>query len=93
MSPEQVGGGGIDARSDIFLWGVILYELLAGKFPYVIHKDPPYIYYESPPQLKNIPIDLERICFKSIAREKKERYQNVRESDRRYRTFFKRSQY
>ncbi|MGI9079133.1 MAG: protein kinase domain-containing protein [Gemmatimonadaceae bacterium] len=38
MAPEQAAGDDVDGRADIYAWGVMAYELLAGKHPFVQHK-------------------------------------------------------
>lgn len=86
MSPEQVRGEikKLDARSDIFALGAILYEVLTGKrafsgntpkevFQEVIHRNPPSIRQSNP----SVPLELERICFKALAKKPEDRFQTA----------------
>ena len=86
MSPEQVRGQTIDARSDVFSLGVVIYEMLTGTEPF----DKPTssdviaaILTENPLPLTQInsaaPAELERIVNKALKKNKDERYQTSKD--------------
>ncbi|MGH9822183.1 MAG: protein kinase domain-containing protein, partial [Blastocatellia bacterium] len=86
MSPEQSRGLKLDARADIFSLGVVLYEILTDRLPFVgetptdilvsiLQKDPPPLVT----YVEWVPGDLARIVVKALAKDKELRYQSVRE--------------
>ena len=81
-APEQLQGGQVDARTDLFAVGAILYEMLAGKPPFagktaveVLHA----ILYEQPPVLTGGPAvaALDRVVHRALAKRPQMRYQTV----------------
>ncbi len=82
MSPEQVRGLPLDGRSDIFAAGVVLYELCTGERLFTGSSD--FSVLEKVQQAKvtpptqvepSIPLKLERVILKALAREPEDRYQ------------------
>jgi len=84
MSPEQAKGLALDARSDLFAVGVILYECLTGERPFsgkndweILHQ---VIRFSPPPPSKlnpNVPLELDRIVLKALAKNPTARYQSA----------------
>jgi eukaryotic-like serine/threonine-protein kinase len=86
MSPEQVRGEELDARSDIFSFGTVLYEMLSGRQPFqaesmgstmssILTKEPvPLARYAS-----DVPDELQRIVRKALSKNKEGRYQGIKD--------------
>jgi serine/threonine protein kinase len=86
MSPEQVLGKSIDQRSDIFSLGVMLYEMLTGRPPFVGDTINAVMYQTMntappPPSTLNpeVPAMLNFIITKALAKGLDDRYQNTKE--------------
>ena len=86
MSPEQARGVNVDARTDLWSLGVVLYEMIARRGPFVgetatdsisliVQKDPaPLTHY-----VKDVPAELERIVGKALTKDREERYQTAKD--------------
>jgi serine/threonine protein kinase/tetratricopeptide (TPR) repeat protein len=84
MSPEQIQGKEVDHRSDLFSLGVVLYELIAGRRPFVGETEGAIlnsIQNDTPEPLErykaNVPIELQRIISKLLEKDPSLRYQSA----------------
>ena len=86
MSPEQVKARDLDARTDLFSFGAVLYEMATGRMPFegessgdicgaIVHTQPP------PPSQLNpeIPPGLEAVIGKALEKDRNLRYQHASE--------------
>ena len=83
MSPEQASGRPTDARSDIFSFGIVLYELLAGRRPFEGASDlellQTIIHGAARPLTADVPLALRMVVEKALDRDPAERYQSARD--------------
>ena len=86
IAPEQARGAAPDARSDIYSLGIVMYEMLTGKLPYIGNSEAEVAVMHmnteaEPPRsiLPEIPEELERICLKAMNADIDARYQTAAE--------------
>jgi eukaryotic-like serine/threonine-protein kinase len=84
MSPEQAEGRPLDARSDIFSLGAVLYEMLAGRRPFAGDSDIAVItsiLRDTPPPIRSVrpdvPVPLQAVVDRCLAKSPADRFQNV----------------
>jgi serine/threonine protein kinase len=89
IAPEQAQGLEVDARSDVYALGCCLYEMVTGQVPFSgptpvaiayrhVREDP------TPPRALNpdVPVPLEQVCLKAMAKRPEDRYQTAVELQR-----------
>jgi serine/threonine protein kinase len=80
MSPEQAEGKPVDARTDIFSFGAVLYEMATGRRAFGgenAMKTLAAVIKDEPPAMEGLPRDLERIIRRCLRKNADERYQHM----------------
>src|SRR6266511_2700312 len=86
MSPEQARGLTVDARSDVFNLGAVIYEMVAGQRPFdgetpsdvfaaILRTEPPLLSHFAP----EVPAELVRIVTKALRKDREQRYQVIKD--------------
>jgi formylglycine-generating enzyme required for sulfatase activity len=85
MAPEQITGAAVDARSDIYALGVMVYRIFSGRPPFqgnmmsVLHR---HVHEPPPPMAEGgrpIPPDVERVVLRALAKDPADRYSSATE--------------
>jgi serine/threonine-protein kinase len=86
MAPEQLTNSGFDARSDIFAYGLIFYELVTGRHPFDAPDAQSLMYklsFGEPPPMGDLapgtPEGLHRMILKMVQKDRSQRYQSLSE--------------
>jgi len=86
MAPEQIQGGDVDVRSDIFSYGVVLYEMLTGRLPFRSEHEAALMYSiinDEPDPIQKHRTDLSPILMnlilRSLEKDPNDRYQSINE--------------
>ena len=98
MAPEQIRGGEVDVRSDIFSYAIVLYEMLTGRLPFRGEHEAAMMYAilnEEPEPMEKyrpeIPPELSRIVNRAMEKDPEDRYQSAADMVSEFRRFQKQS--
>jgi tRNA A-37 threonylcarbamoyl transferase component Bud32 len=84
MSPEQIANQDVDARSDVYSLGCVLYEMLTGAAPFAGMEDVQVLYkqlHEDPPtprsRVPSLPLEIDAVVARSMAKDPAARYPSM----------------